>query len=210
KSVRLSAISPLLERLPTDYRQCKSMQINADSAPNWFAEIRARGVRRKMSLETPNREVAAAAARDIYQLARAIGWDAVLEKYRTKVALAKTNLTLGQFIDLAQSVAAVQKNTLRGYVSALRKIISDSFDLDPGKAKFDPYAGGHQKWIERVDAVRLGSLTPQKVQQWKRSFLADAPQDPMSQRAAKTSVNTFLRQARSLFSQKIIKHLGDV
>lgn len=81
------------------------------------------------------------------------------------------------------------ENTLRGYVSALRKIVSDSFGLDPGKEKV-AYGGGHQKWVERVDSVRLASLTPQRVQQWKRSFLADALPDPISQRAAKTSVNT--------------------
>src|SRR5207253_1511442 len=130
--------------------------------------------------------------------------------YRPRQFETKTNLTVGQFIALAKSVASVEPSTLRGYVSALRKIVSDSFGLDPGKAKFDPYAGGHQNWVERVDAVRLAVLTPQKVQQWKRSFLADAPQDPISQRAAKTSVNTFLRQAKSLFSKKIIKHLQDV
>jgi integrase len=207
-TIALEKKSKLLAK--TDLAYWRRRLRKQPNSPNWFAEIRARGLRHKMSLETPNRDVAAAHARDIYHLARAVGWDAVLEKYRPKVALAKTNLTLGQFIDLAQSVAGVQKNTLRGYISALRKIVSDSFGLDPGKAKFDPYGGGNQNWIQRVDSVRLASLTPQRVQQWKRSFLADALPDPISQRAAKTSVNTFLRQARSLFSQKIIKHLANV
>jgi integrase len=119
-------------------------------------------------------------------------------------------LTVGQFTALAEGVAGVQKLTLRGYTAALRRIVSDSFGLDPGNKKFDPYAGGHQEWVERVDAVRLASLTPQKVQVWKRAFLNKAGQDPVSQRSAKVSVNTFLRQARSLFSPKILKHLADV
>ena len=38
-----------------------------------------RRARRKLSLETPNRENAAVRAREIYQLARAVGWDAVLQ-----------------------------------------------------------------------------------------------------------------------------------
>jgi len=134
----------------------------------------------------------------------------VLKKYRPKEAQAKTNLTVGDFIALAGSVANVQKVTLRGYTGALRKIVSDLEHLDPGKTKFDPYAGGHQRWIERVDDVRLAKLTPQKIQQWKQAFLNKALQDPVSQRAAKVSVNTFLRQARSLFSPKILKHLRDV
>jgi integrase len=180
------------------------------NSPNWFVEVSARGIRRKLSLETPNRENAAARARDIYQLARAVGWNAVQAKYRPKAAEAKSNLSVGHFIALAESVASVEKVTWRGYVAALRRIVSDSFDLDLGNKKFDPHGGGHREWIERVDAVKLANLTPQKIQQWKRSFLSNAAPDPISQRSAKTSVNTYLRQARSLFSRTIVKHLVDV
>ena len=180
------------------------------NSANWFAEISARGLRRKLSLETPNKENAAVRARDIYQLARAVGWDAVLQKYRPKNFETKSNLTVGQFIALAESVVSVEKVTLRGYIAALRKIVSDSFGLDPGKKKFDPHSGGNREWLERVHAVRLANFTPQKVQAWKRSFLLKAARDPVSQRSAKVSVNTFLRQARSLFSPKILKHLKDV
>jgi integrase len=180
------------------------------NSANWFAEISARGVRRKLSLETPNKENAAALARDIYQLARAVGWDAVLQKYRPKSFEAKSNLRVGQFIALAETVASVQKVTWQGYVTAFRRIVSDSFNLDLGKKKFDPHGGGNQEWVQRVDAVKLANVTPQKIQQWKRSFLSLAAPDPISQRSAKTSVNTYLRQARSLFSRAIIKHLAGV
>jgi hypothetical protein len=141
------------------------------NSPNWFAEISSRGVRRKLSLETPNRENAAARARDIYQLARAVGWDAVLRKYRPKDFETKTKLTVGSFIALAESVAGVEKVTLRGYIAALRKIVSDSFGLDPGKKKFDPHSGGNRQWVEQVNKVPLAKLTPQKIQAWKQSFL---------------------------------------
>jgi integrase len=134
----------------------------------------------------------------------------VLQKYRPKNFETKSNLTVGQFIALAESVASVEKVTLRGYIAALRKIVSDSFGLDAGKKKFDPHSGGNREWLERVHAVRLANFTPQKVQAWKRSFLLKAARDPVSQRSAKVSVNTFLRQARSLFSSKILKHLKDV
>jgi hypothetical protein len=168
-----------LERKSTSYAKTELAHwrrrvFKQPNSPNWFAEISARGIRRKFSLETPNKENATSRARDIYQLARFSGWDAVLEKYRPKEAQAKTNLTVGDFIALAPSVANVQKVTLRGYTGALRKIVSDLEDLDPGKTKFDPYTGGHQQWIERVDNVRLAKLTPQKIQQWKRAFLNKA------------------------------------
>jgi hypothetical protein len=167
------------------------------NSPNWFVEVSARGMRRKLSLDTPNRENAAARARDIYQIARAAGWDAVQAKYRPNAVEVKNNLSVGQFIALAESVANVEKVTWRGYVAAFRRIVSDLFDLDLGKKKFDPYGGGHQEWVQRVDAVKLANLTPQKIQQWKRSFLSYAALDPISQRSAKTSVNTYLRQAHT-------------
>ena len=61
-------------------------------------------------------------------------------------------------------------------------------------------------WIVAVHVI----VNQSADRQWKRSFLSLAASDPISQRSAKTSVNTYLRQARSLFSQAIIKHLGDV
>ena len=68
----------------TDLTYWRRRIFKQPNSANWFAEISARGVRRKLSLETPNKENAAARARDIYQLARAVGWDAVLQKYRPK------------------------------------------------------------------------------------------------------------------------------
>jgi len=46
------------------------------------------------------------------------------------------------------------------------------FNLDLGKEKFDPHSGGNQKWVQRVASVKLAKLTPQKIQQWKHSFLS--------------------------------------
>jgi hypothetical protein len=103
------------------------------NSPNWFVEVSARGMRRKLSLDTPNRENAAARARDIYQIARAAGWDAVQAKYWPNAVEVKNNLSVGQFIALAESVANVEKVTWRGYVAAFRRIVSDLFDLDLGK-----------------------------------------------------------------------------
>ena len=61
-------------------------------------------------------------------------------------------------------------------------------------------------WIVAVHVI----VNQSADRQWKRSFLSLAASDPISQRSAKTSVNTYLRQARSLFSRAIIKHLGGV
>jgi hypothetical protein len=64
-----------------------------------------------------------------------------------------------------------------------------------------------QAWREKVEAVELASLTPAKVQQWKLNFVNRAGSDPVKQRAARISANTFLRRAKSLFAPNMIKHL---
>jgi integrase len=193
----------------TDLAYWRRRIFKQPNSPNWFAAISARGVRRKLSLGSPNKENAALVARDIYELARVVGWDAVAAKYRSRQIQTRSNLTVGQFISLAQSVAGVKRSTLYGYIKSLRKIVSNCFSLDTGKAKYDPHSG-NRLWLGRVHAVKLERLTPQRVQAWKRSFLARAKADPLSQRSAKVTVNTSLRQARSLFSKKILKHLQGI
>ena len=54
---------------------------------------------------------------------------------------------------------------------------------------------------------KLGSITPAKVQEWKRSFLSLAGSNAISLRRARVSVNSLIRQAKCLFSPKITRHL---
>jgi hypothetical protein len=61
--------------------------------------------------------------------------------------------------------------------------------------------------LEKVHAIKLGKITPAKIQEWKHSFLAAAGNDPLALRKARISVNTFLRRSRSLFSRKVLRQL---
>ena len=45
------------------------------------------------------------------------------------------------------------------------------------------------------------------MQKWKLAFLKRAGSNPTKQRRAKTNVNSFLRQAKSLFSKKALRFL---
>jgi integrase len=83
--------------------------------------------------------------------------------------------------------------------------VADLNGLEDDSSKYGPR---NSKWIERIHAVKLSTLSPAALQAWKRSFLAEAGKDPISQRRARTSVNSFLRNARSLFSSRIVRHLN--
>jgi hypothetical protein len=195
-------------RAKTDLAYWRARLFKPPARLNWYVTIAYRGIRHKVSLDTPNREVAAARARDLYRDIWANGWEATLERYRPAIAKKRASLSLGEYIAAASSVTEVDPKTLTGYCVALRKIVADSFGFSDEKTKFDPHGGGHTEWLAKVHGIKLAALTPAKVQAWKRAFLNRAGQDPLSQRSAKVSVNSFLRRARSLFSPKILKHLA--
>jgi integrase len=67
-------------------------------------------------------------------------------------------------------------------------------------------AGTPAGW-RRSTRIRLADVTPAKVQEWKRAFIARAGDDPVKLRSARTSFNSFLRRAKSLFGPKCLKHL---
>jgi integrase len=177
-------------------------------SPNWAVYIQHRGRRHKWSLGTPNREAAAAKARDVFLSLQAQGWDATVQKYRPKLAEKRRDATVGQFIEDVKAKADLDAKTIENYCKALRTIVAEAFGIDAGKQKFDYHKGGHEKWLAEINGKKLSALTPSKVQEWKRAFLGKAKRDPLSQRQARVSVNSFMRRARSLFSPEILRHLA--
>jgi hypothetical protein len=88
---------------------------------------------------------------------------------------------------------------LREYFSAFRLIVAESFGIDGTKQKYDNLAGGRNRWLERVEQVRLAAMTPERVQRWKVAFLKHAGTDPVKVRTARTSVNSLLRKASGTY-----------
>ena len=175
---------------------------------NFWCRIQHAGRREQFTLRTPIKHVAAQRARDLYLAVITEGWDAALAKLKPELApVARDRSTIGEFLDELKATADIRPKTLEGYAVALRKIVSDAFKIDGGREKFDYRKGGRQRWIERIHAIRLSELTPKRMQQWKRDFLDRAGDDPIRGRAARISVNSFLRRAKSLFAPDAVKHL---
>jgi integrase len=176
-------------------------------SPNWAVQIQHRGRRHKWSLETDNRDAAAARAKTIFQFVQANGWEAAKAKFRAKSIVQKPDSTMGELLDELAQKSDAKPKTLEGYAVALRKIVSDIIDHPHGRG------GGRKKreqWRKKIHSVRLARLTPAKVQKWKLDFVARAGADPIKQRAAKISANTFLRRAKSLFAPELTRHLEEV
>jgi integrase len=178
-------------------------------AANYAVEISFRGRRIKWTLVTPNREAAAARAKELYLYISANGWEAARERYRPKEAHQPRDpdITVGEFLRQARGTSELQSRTLDGYSKAFRRIVSGVAGIKSSNKKFDRFGGGYDQWTGKVDAVKLSEITPEAIQGWKREFLSAAKPDPISQRSARVSLNSYLRRAKCLFSQQILKHL---
>jgi hypothetical protein len=89
----------------------------------------------------------------------------------------------------------------------LRKIVADITGRGPPQGG---EASRHAVWRQAVENIKLAELTPAKIQHWKLCFVASAGDDPVQQRSARISVNSFLRRAKSLFAPRVTKQLEKV
>src|SRR6516162_7227897 len=111
-------------------------------------------------------------------------------------------------MDELKARADAKAKTLEDYARAFRTIVAAVAGIQSGGRGGNRNA--HQEWRQKVDAVRLSVITPGKVQDWKRGFIALAGDDPVKQRTARISVNSTIRRAKSLFAPEMVKHLETV
>ncbi len=175
---------------------------------HWAVKIQFAGRRETISLGTANKIAAAVKARDVHNTVHSSGWDTTLLKYKPKSRWTNSAVsTVGEFLDAVGSVWSGNRRTVRDYGRAFRKIVGDIFEIDGDREKFDYRAGGRDAWVARIDHTKLRDITPDRVQRWKVDFLKRAGTDPVKKRAASISVNSFIRQAKSLFSPAVVKFI---
>ena len=107
----------------------------------------------------------------------------------------------------AASRTTLNARTLSNYCRSFRRIVSESFELGSRRGRPATKGSKHREWLARVDAVRLSTLTSDVIQRWKKFYLSRAGTGPVKKRGAATSLNTILRQAKSLFSNKVTRFL---
>ena len=175
---------------------------------HWAVKVQYGGRRETIPLLTANKTAAANSAKEFYLCLAHKGWDEALKKFKPKSRWSDSSITtVGDFLQAAESVWSGRAKTITEYAKALRKIVADVQGIDGGRAKFDYRSGGRDAWVKKVERTRLRELTPDKVQKWKVSFLKRAGSNPVKKRAAQVSVNSLLRQAKSLFAPALLKFI---
>ena len=178
------------------------------SVGEWAAKVQHHGRRETFSLASANKTAAASRAKEIYLSLQSAGWEPTLAKFKPKADCGSRSVAgVGEFLAEVKAKASGRPKTIEGYCRALRTIVADIFGIDGGKAKYDYRTGGRDKWLARVEAVKLADVTPEHVQKWKLRFLRRAGSDPLKQRAARISVNSLMRQAKSVFAPAVLKFI---
>jgi integrase len=156
-------------------------------------------------LGTANRKEAARAAKQIHEYLSANGWEKTLERYKTLKRHCPP-LTIGQYLELASKHAEVKPATLTANVRCLRQILAGAFGYQaPGSAKYDYRGQERSQWIKRLDVIPLDRLTPERINTWRREFIAQAGDDQRVLKSRRISAGSILRQAGSLFTPRLLE-----
>jgi Phage integrase family len=174
---------------------------------DWAARIQWRGRRELLNLKTPNKTAAAAKAKEIYTTLVGAGWDAALEKFKPEMQ-RKAVSTVGDFLNELRGHWSGKPKTFEDYCQKFRTIVSQIFDIKGGREKFDYVNGGRDAWVAKIDRIKLADVTPDKVNKWRIAFVKKAGGNPMKQRRARISCNSMMRQAKSLFASKLLRHIA--
>jgi integrase len=175
--------------------------------PDWNVRIAYLGRREWFNLQTANGDDAAVKARDVYLSLISAGWLPTLEKFKPDMQVTKNGCTVGGFLEQTKAVSGLKPVTYEIYAKKFRSLVAGVFEIDGGAAKHDYVNGGHQKWLERVHAVRLEKLTPDKISDWKVRELKAASKSPLQLKRASVTLRSILLSSKALFSPNIRKHL---
>ena len=170
-------------------------------------KLQYRGHRETFALQTNNQDAAAERARQIYLSLVSKGWDATLaEQKPEKQKTVGMVVTVGDLINAASARSDIERRTLMDYCRAFRLIVGHILGLGTAPKKMSREERNERQ--ARIDRTSLSSISTHRVEQWRHKFLAAATsKGPAHLRRAKNSLNSQLRQAKSLFSADALKHL---
>ncbi|MDA7865175.1 tyrosine-type recombinase/integrase [Akkermansiaceae bacterium] len=185
-------------------------------SPDYSARIVFKSRRVRFPLHTSNKDAAASKAAKIFSFLLENGWDETIQEFKSKgtkqepaveSGTASTRNTIGDLILANHKYSSARPQTLQAYFKALRRIVSGLVELSDDMslpAKKD----SRQIWRESVDATPLDLLTPERIQEWKRDYLAKNSKTATGKRKATTTVNSLIRNSKALFSKKLLPFIS--
>lgn len=180
----------------TDIRHWrKKVVFQTPASRTYSVQLQHAGRRTYVNLGTANKEEAAALARDFYLELRANGWGAALAHHKGAPVERSVDVTIGEYLEAVATKSLFSPKTLQSYAQALRKITGDITGMVDR---------------EQRDAVKLRTLTPEKIEAWRIEFIRRKATDPLREKSARISVGSFILRARSLFSVETVARIRDI
>lgn len=176
----------------------------------WYVQIQHAGRREKIPLNSNNKEEAARQAKNFYERLRATNWDTARKEFcpRIDAIRARSSLSLGDYLKQVQPLLRVRPRTAEIYAYALRKIAREATGAaDRSKARFHPKS---HEWRRVSDQIPLAELTPAAINGWKDRVMAVAGTKAKERERAGRNINSFIRNARALFSRNILARLKEM
>jgi integrase len=178
-------------------------------SPHYLMQLCFKGRRLAFGLGTGNRDAAAKIAAGIYTDILTLSVEGALAKHRPKAASKAGIATVGEWVEAARAVSDVNPSTFTSYAQCLRHIAGGLLAVKRTKKRFGPKKGGAAAYRAGIDAASLDIFKPAALQQWRLAYIKKA-KNPAEERSRMTSCNSNIRQARSLFSGKIVRFLPDL
>jgi len=157
------------------------------------------------NLGSSDKATAARKAAEIFVFLRANGWDESNAKFKIQAASPSLSqdggMAIGRFLHEAARRIDVGKSALAAYSQALRQIAAGIAGMPRCPRQF---CAGHDEWRAKVDEMPLSVLSAEKIEQWRRDFVASRKGGPEDERRARVTANAILRNAKSLFKPDLL------
>jgi integrase len=175
---------------------------------HWWVKLSLKGRRHSFDLGTHIKADALKKARDIYLSLHANGWEVTLANFSDGAASSGPPTTIGEFCErVTKSFSADnRRRTVSDYCAVLRRVSAEIAGIPtPGK-KF--VRSDYDQKLARINKLSLSILTREQLETWRKRFVEGAGDDPLAQRSARTTANSYVRQLKALFGKDRLKLLG--
>jgi len=118
----------------------------------------------------------------------------------------RTEPTVGEFLAEVRSKVGLKARTFNIYAKKFRTLSAGVIGIK-SDSKQDTCNGGYERWVDKVEAIKLSRLTPARVQAWKVRYLKAHESNPAQYKRAKRTVNSLLRNSKALFGKKSLRFI---
>ena len=165
----------------------------------YYARLSKDGRQDFINLGTANATKAANEAAHKWSSLHSGGWEAIKPSKK-----ASSEITVGEYIRAVYDLQYLKHTTFDNYSKKFRQIVGDIAGID-SKLKYNPKRSA--EWRKSVNAVKLSKVTDEKIERWRTLRLKKFTRDCPEKSRARTSTDSTLRNARSLFGREILPKL---